>query len=103
VILVILIFDNIRLNNIVQYFLSLSLSLSSKLDKYGIGQVRELSKFFTTYGIHVQAKRSERLLCNFVAPGKMHNMFTQYLRDDGMGINYDQIKYRYHELATIHE
>merc|ERR1712071_164968 len=73
------------------------------MNKYGLGQVREVSKFYSIFGIHTNVKMTERHLCDFVSSGQMHNMFIPNLRSDGMGINYDKIKYRYHELAAIHE
>ena len=70
-------------------------------NKYGVGSVRDLSKFFTTFGIHVQLKRVEQHLCNFVASGQMHNSFAPFLREDNMGIDYNKIKFRFHELSAI--
>lgn len=72
-------------------------------DIYGIGKVRSPQKFFTTFGIHVQVHRIEGHLCDFVQTGKMHQLFTPHLRENGMGINYDKIKFRFHELANMHE
>lgn len=69
--------------------------------KYGVGSVRELSKFFATFGIHVQVRRVEKLLCNFVLSGQMHDTFVPYLKKDGMGIDYDKINFRFHELSVM--
>ena len=63
-------------------------------DKYGIGGVRETSKFYETFGIDVREKTTERHLCQFVR-GKMHNTFMKFLREDGMGIDYSKINTRW--------
>lgn len=70
-------------------------------ETYGIGKVRDVSKFFTCFGIHVQVKRTEHQLCDFVQSGKMHDMFVDSLRSNGMGIDYDNINFRFHELQSI--
>lgn len=72
-------------------------------DQYGVGKVRETSKFFNTFGVHVREKITERNLCDFVSSGRMNDNFQEYLRNDGMGIDYSQINYRFHELQNIHD
>ena len=37
----------------------------------------------------------EHHLCQFVANGNMHNIFTKFLREDGMGIDYDKVSYSF--------
>lgn len=61
--------------------------------QYGIGAVREPENFFETFGIHVDSETTENHLCSFVQGGKMHLDFTEHLRPDGMGIDYDKIHY----------
>jgi hypothetical protein len=63
--------------------------------KYGLGGVRTPELFYETFGIDVVNKRAEPHLCKFVATGKMHLMFTKYLRSDGMGIDYNKINYKF--------
>ena len=65
--------------------------------KYGCGRVRDVSKFFATFGIHVLEKIAEKGLCDFVVSGEMHRSFLQHLRPDGMGIDYTKINFRFHE------
>ena len=62
--------------------------------KYGLGGVRETSKFYELYGIDVMKKTTQRHLCQFVQ-NKMHNMFMSHLREDGMGIDYSKIDFRW--------
>lgn len=69
-------------------------------NKYGLGNVRTASKFFQYFGMHVQVKRIEQKLCYFVQSGQMHNLFSQSLRRNGMGIDYDRIHFRFHEKAV---
>lgn len=63
-------------------------------DRYGLGGVRTTKKFYETFGIDVVNKVTEHHLCQFVN-GKMHNMFMQHLRDDGMGIDYSKIQFQF--------
>jgi [Skp1-protein]-hydroxyproline N-acetylglucosaminyltransferase len=60
--------------------------------KYGLGGARETSKFYKLFGINVKEKTTERHLCQFVQ-NKMHKMFMEHLRKDGMGIDYSKIDY----------
>ena len=60
--------------------------------RYGLGGARNTDQFYETFGIDVRKKTTERHLCQFVR-GKMHHMFMKYLREDGMGIDYDKIKF----------
>ena len=62
--------------------------------KYGLGGARETTKFYETFGIDVRAKTTERHLCQFVR-GRMHNMFMKHLREDGMGIDYSKIDFKW--------
>lgn len=81
---------------------SSSLSLSGT-EIYGLGSERDTKKFFTTFGIHVQEKVTEKHLCNFVATGGMHSLFQEHVKPDKMGINYNDIHFRFHELLNTHE
>lgn len=65
-------------------------------DIYGIGRVRTPEKFYELFGIDVEKKTMEGHLCMFVADdGRMHKAFTPKLRQDGMGITYDDIHFRW--------
>ncbi|KAL7539967.1 hypothetical protein ACHAWF_006557 [Thalassiosira exigua] len=62
--------------------------------KYGIGKVRNLQTFFDAFGIHVEDQEVEAHLCRFV--GKpMQKEFLPSLRSNGMGIDYNNITYRF--------
>mmetsp|Transcript_21039 Transcript_21039/g.25789 ORF Transcript_21039/g.25789 Transcript_21039/m.25789 type:complete len:600 (+) Transcript_21039:155-1954(+) len=63
--------------------------------RYGLGKARKPEKFFDTFGIHVKQQTTEQRLCQFVDSGRMHRQFTQHLRPDGMGINYDEVNYKF--------
>jgi [Skp1-protein]-hydroxyproline N-acetylglucosaminyltransferase len=63
---------------------------------YGLGKVRNIETYFRTYGIHPETSSVEGHLCNFVQE-KLHRQFHQYLRSDGMGINYDDFKFEYQD------
>ena len=56
--------------------------------KYGLGGVRTPEQFYSTFGIDVVHKRTEKHLCQFVETGMMHRNFSPFLRKDGMGIDY---------------
>merc|ERR1712232_928155 len=90
-----------RLLGIIQMNPSIDTALWShrEEDRYGLGNVRSTSKFFQCFGIHVQVKRTEQNLCQFVESGQMHDLFTAQLRHNGMGIDYSKITYRFHEKA----
>lgn len=62
---------------------------------YGPGTERTLSKFFDTFGIDVVHKKVQHHLCRFVQSGNMHRQFLQFLRPDGMGIDYSKIDYKF--------
>ena len=64
--------------------------------KYGIGEVRELQKFFDTFGIHVETQTVEHHLCHFVGR-PMQKEFIPALRENGMGLDYDKITYEWKE------
>ena len=72
-------------------------------EKYGTGKVRLTSKMFSCFGIHVETKITERKLCDFVSSGMMHSTFLDHLRTDGMGIDYNEFFFHYHELLRVHE
>jgi len=71
--------------------------------EYGLGAVRDIAKFFTLYGIHASERITEHRLCEFVTTGNMHDEFVPHLRQDGMGIDYNRINFRFHELISIHK
>jgi hypothetical protein len=66
-------------------------------EKYGIGNVefRSPEHFYEVFGIDVKNKSNEGHLCDFVETGEMHKLFTQYLRADGMGLDYSKIVYKF--------
>lgn len=70
---------------------------------FGLGQARPLGKFHTAFGVHPSEHITEHKLCNFVSTGRMHKLFQPHLREDGMGINYDVIHFRFHELQNDHD
>jgi hypothetical protein len=67
--------------------------------KYGLGQIRKTSKFFETFGIHLDTQKVEDGLCSFVGKPMM-NIFQPHLRKDKMGINYDEIDYKFVDPKT---
>jgi len=71
--------------------------------EYGLGAVRDTAKFFTLYGIHASEQVTEHRLCEFVTTGNMHDEFVPHIRRDGMGIDYNRISFRFHELISIHK
>jgi [Skp1-protein]-hydroxyproline N-acetylglucosaminyltransferase len=64
--------------------------------KYGLGHVRRPEQFFDTFGIHVQNQTVEQHLCRFVGKPMMDE-FLPKLRSNTMGIDYEQITYRFHD------
>jgi len=77
--------------------------VSQTSDMFGIGSKRSLNQFYAAFGIHPQERITERKLCNYVSTGRMHQQFYEHLRTDGMGLDYDQINFRFHELQNNHE
>mmetsp|Transcript_39854 Transcript_39854/g.58544 ORF Transcript_39854/g.58544 Transcript_39854/m.58544 type:complete len:539 (-) Transcript_39854:346-1962(-) len=63
-------------------------------DFYGLGKVRDVSKFFETFGIDIKNRKTEQHLCSFVLK-KMHVDFVEHLRPNGMGIDYSKIHYKF--------
>jgi len=63
-------------------------------EKYGIGSVRTTKKFYETFGIDIKKKHVENHLCQF-AGKNMQLAFKQYLRENGMGIDYDRISFKF--------
>jgi hypothetical protein len=61
---------------------------------YGLGQVRPVTLFYNVFGIHPEEERVEKNLCRFVGRN-MHTIWKKALRKDTMGINYDEIQYRF--------
>ena len=70
---------------------------------FGLGSVRSASKFFSCFGIHMNERITEQRMCEFVTSGNLHDEFTPHLRSNGMGIDYTDIKFRFHELISIHK
>lgn len=67
--------------------------------KYGIGKVRSVQKFFDTFGIHLDSRKVEDKLCRFVGRN-MQRIWKPHLRKNRMGINYDDIKFRFRNPET---
>lgn len=67
--------------------------------KYGIGKVRSLQKFFDTFGIHLETRTVEDKLCQFVGKN-MQRLWIPHLRKDRMGINYDDIRFKFRNPET---
>jgi hypothetical protein len=74
-------------------------------DKYGLGHVRSRERYFQTFGIHPDKSSSggtvEGHLCSFVQKD-MHQLFTPYLRPDGIGIDYNNIDYTFQDPFSSH-
>jgi hypothetical protein len=65
--------------------------------KYGIGQARDIKRFFETFGIHVESQTVEHNLCKFVGR-PMQRKFIPYLRTNGMGLDYDELDFKFVDL-----
>jgi len=61
---------------------------------YGLGNERSAELFLDVFGMHINNMTVEHNLCSFVGK-KMQRTFVPKLRKDGMGLNYDNIKFRY--------
>jgi [Skp1-protein]-hydroxyproline N-acetylglucosaminyltransferase len=63
---------------------------------YGVGGVRTPEQFYETFGINVVDKKVQGHLCRFVdLSADMHKQFTKHLRSDGMGIDYNEIHFKF--------
>ena len=63
----------------------------SELERYGLGQVRDLSLFYKVFLIDTHERKAEKL-CPFVTSGVMHRDFMPYMRADGNGIDYSPLE-----------
>lgn len=72
-------------------------------DVSGLGSVRTSEQFDKCFGIHMKEHITEQRLCEFVVSGNMHDEFVPHLRSNGMGIDYKNINFRFHELISIHK
>jgi hypothetical protein len=63
-------------------------------DFYGLGKVRTTQKFFDTFGIDTKKQHVQGHLCRFVGKN-MQAKWKPHLRKDTMGINYDEIDYKF--------
>jgi [Skp1-protein]-hydroxyproline N-acetylglucosaminyltransferase len=67
-------------------------------EKYGLGKVRTLEKYFKTFGIHPEIQKVEQHLCRFV--GKpMQKEFLPVLRPNRMGLDYSLVTYEFKDPA----
>jgi hypothetical protein len=64
------------------------------IHKYGLGNVRQVEKFFKVFGIHVKKQTVEHHLCSFVGKPMM-NVFLPALRPNRMGLDYEKINYEF--------
>ena len=65
-------------------------------EKYNIGQVRSVQKFLDTFGIDLAKRTVEGNMCEFInAP--MTKIFKEHIREDGMGVDYSKIDYRFQD------
>lgn len=64
------------------------------LHKYGLGNVRQKEKFFDLYGIDTKNQTVQHHLCSFVGKPMMR-VFKPALRENGMGLDYDKIDYKF--------
>ena len=51
---------------------------------------------FYSFGIDTMEKRIQAHLCRFVG-NNINVIWKRYLREDGMGINYDEIEYKFQD------
>lgn len=63
-------------------------------EMYGLGQERSAELFLDVFGIHINNMTVEHNLCSFVGK-KMQRIFVPKLRKNGMGLDYEKIKFRY--------
>jgi [Skp1-protein]-hydroxyproline N-acetylglucosaminyltransferase len=68
--------------------------MSKDAKLYGTGKVRTVQKFLDTFGIHLWERTVEKHLCDFVKE-PMTRLFSNFLRSDGMGIDYDRLTYKF--------
>lgn len=61
-----------------------------EMDRYGLGNVRDLSLFYQLFLIDTTARKATQL-CPFVKSGIMHRDFQPHLRPDGLGIDYSSL------------
>jgi len=64
--------------------------------RYGLGHVRPVKKFYSTFGIHPDTACVENRLCSYVQE-QMHRELQSYLRSDAMGVDYARIDFEYRE------
>ena len=90
-----------RLNGILQMTPEAKESewLNIESKKYGLGKVRSPKTFFDVFGIDIVNKKVEGHLCQFVGKN-MHAVWKVHLRTNTMGVNYDEIDYRFRDPAT---
>lgn len=62
--------------------------------KYGIGRIRSPTKFYHTFGIHVDTQTAENHLCWF-AGKNMQDTLLPHMRDDRMGIDYTKLDFQF--------
>jgi len=66
---------------------------------YGLGRARTLETFFSTFGIHVENQTIENHLCWFVGEQMHRAILPRALRNDGMGIDYHQVDFKFVDPA----
>ena len=70
-----------------------------KLEEYGLGNVRMPWKFYKLFGIDPEKRTVEDDLCTFVRK-KMMMTFKDFLRNNGMGIDYTRTDFAYEAPKT---
>lgn len=73
------------------------------IDVAGLGTVRTPQQFYKCFGIHMNERITEHRMCEFVTSGNFHDEFTPHLQKNGMGLDYSDISFRFHELISIHK
>ena len=62
-----------------------------EIERYGTGKERPLAWFYQLFGVDCQNNTKVFDICDFVESGTMHWEYTQYVREDRLGINYNAI------------
>jgi len=66
------------------------------IEFYGLGKVRTTQKFFETFGIDTETQKTQDHLCRFVGIN-MQKAWKPHLRENTMGINYDEISFKFQD------
>jgi hypothetical protein len=83
-----------RLNGIIGMLPKEQTYFNREEKQYGLGKARKPEKFYSTFGIHTDTQKVEGRLCRFVGKPMMKE-FKPHLRENRMGINYDEITFEW--------